>query len=170
MKITPLDIQHQQFSVRLRGFDVREVDAFLEQVADAYEALCQENEELKHRMAKNVQENRAIKAREDTFKKAILNSQRVLDQMKENAEQAARNTLEEAQVKADQIIQRAQRRLEKMYMDIAELKRRRTQLEAQIGSVLDAHSRLLDVSRREMAEMEREDQKVALLPQAQKQA
>jgi len=163
MRITPLDIQHQQFSVRLRGFDVREVDAFLEQVADAYEILCQENEQLKQMMAKNIRENKAIKAREDTFKKAILNSQKVLDQMKENADQAARNTLAEAQVKADQIINRAHNRLGKLHGDIAELKRRRAQLEAQIGSVLDAHSRLLEVSRQEMTEMEEEDQKVALL-------
>ena len=29
MKLTPLDIQQQQFKVRFRGFDVREVDRFL---------------------------------------------------------------------------------------------------------------------------------------------
>lgn len=166
MKITPLDIQHQQFSVRLRGFDVREVDAFLEQVADAFELICQENEELKLKMAKNIQENKTIKAREDNFKKAILSSQRVLDQMKENAEQAARNTLGEAQIKADQIINRAHNRLRKLHSDIAELKRRRAQLESQIGAILEAHSRLLEVGRQEMTEMEEEDQKVALLPQA----
>jgi YggT family protein len=36
MKLTPLDIQQQQFKVRFRGFDVREVDRFLEQTADAF--------------------------------------------------------------------------------------------------------------------------------------
>ena len=35
MKITPLDIQQQQFKTRFRGFDIREVDAFLEQMAEA---------------------------------------------------------------------------------------------------------------------------------------
>ena len=38
MKLTPLDIQQQQFKVRFRGFDVREVDRFLEQAADAFAA------------------------------------------------------------------------------------------------------------------------------------
>ncbi|MCP4370870.1 MAG: DivIVA domain-containing protein, partial [Deltaproteobacteria bacterium] len=31
MKITPLDIQQQKFKTRFRGFDVQEVDIFLEQ-------------------------------------------------------------------------------------------------------------------------------------------
>ena len=39
MKLTPLDIQQQQFKVRFRGFDVREVDRFLEQTADAFSAV-----------------------------------------------------------------------------------------------------------------------------------
>ena len=39
MKLTPLDIQQQQFKVRFRGFDVREVDRFLEQVADAFTSV-----------------------------------------------------------------------------------------------------------------------------------
>ena len=45
MKMTPLDIQQQQFKTRFRGFDVREVDTFLEQTAGAFEALQRENEE-----------------------------------------------------------------------------------------------------------------------------
>ena len=39
MTLTPLDIQEQQFRVKFRGFDVAEVDTFLERVANAFEAL-----------------------------------------------------------------------------------------------------------------------------------
>jgi cell division initiation protein len=62
MKITPLDIQHQQFSVRLRGFDVSEVDRFLELVADTFEEVHGENERLKEKVQKTEpQEKEAIK-------------------------------------------------------------------------------------------------------------
>jgi len=47
MTITPLDIQQQQFKTRFRGFDIREVDTFLEQMADAFEALQSENKKLR---------------------------------------------------------------------------------------------------------------------------
>ena len=50
MKITPLDIQQQQFKTKFRGFDVREVDTFLEQMADAFEAMLRENEGLSQKI------------------------------------------------------------------------------------------------------------------------
>ena len=43
MKITPLDIRQQQFTVRFRGFDAEEVDTFLEMIADEYEELMRRN-------------------------------------------------------------------------------------------------------------------------------
>ena len=46
MKLTPFEIQQQQFKKRFRGFDVREVETFLEQMADAFESLQRENESL----------------------------------------------------------------------------------------------------------------------------
>ena len=46
MKITPLDIQQQKFKIRFRGFDPQEVDLFLEQMADGFESLLKENENL----------------------------------------------------------------------------------------------------------------------------
>ncbi|NVM02542.1 MAG: DivIVA domain-containing protein, partial [Candidatus Helarchaeota archaeon] len=39
MKLTPLDIKRQEFKKVMRGYDVIEVDAFLEMVADEYESL-----------------------------------------------------------------------------------------------------------------------------------
>ena len=44
--LTPENIQNQQFHVRFRGFDVDEVDAFLEKVAEHYLLLSQENEKM----------------------------------------------------------------------------------------------------------------------------
>ena len=43
MKITPLDIQQQQFRVRFRGFDMVEVDNFLDLLANEFEELLKEN-------------------------------------------------------------------------------------------------------------------------------
>ena len=46
-----MDIRQQQFTVRMfRGFDVQEVDTFLEDLADDYEALLKENALLKEQL------------------------------------------------------------------------------------------------------------------------
>jgi cell division initiation protein len=50
-----------------------------------------------------------------------------------------------------------------MHEDIAELKRQRTQIEVQISSVIEAHSKLLEISKEGMKERDEEDDKVRLL-------
>ena len=47
--------------------------------------------------------------------------------------------------------------------DIAELKRQRTQIEVQISSIIEAHSRLLEIGKEGMKESDDEDAKVKLL-------
>ena len=46
MKITPLDIQQQNFKIRFRGFDPQDVYLFIEKIADGFESLLRENEKL----------------------------------------------------------------------------------------------------------------------------
>jgi cell division initiation protein len=166
MKMTPLDIQQQQFKTRFRGFDIREVDTFLEQTAGAFEALQRENENCHEEIRRLELEIQGYKKREETFKRALLNSQKVLDQMKENARKSAELIIAEAEVKAEKILNKAHNRLAQLHEDIAELKRQRTQIEVQISSVIETHSRLLDISKEGMKEMDEEDSKVKLLKQS----
>jgi cell division initiation protein len=165
MKMTPLDIQQQQFKTRFRGFDVREVDVFLEQMASAFEAFQRENENSQEEIRRLELEIQGYKKREDTFKRALLNSQKVLDQMKENARKSAELIIAESEVKAEKILNKAHNRLAQLHEDIAELKRQRTQIEVQISSVIEAHSKLLDISKEGMKEMDEEDDKVKVLKQ-----
>ena len=67
IEITPLDIQQHQFSVRFRGFDIQEVDEFLEQIANTLEALYDENERIS-------EENEALKQEQlkEQMKRASL--------------------------------------------------------------------------------------------------
>ncbi len=166
MNITPLDIQQKQFRTRFRGFDVREVDAFLEQMADSFEAALLEKEALNEEIRRLGLEIDGYKKREETFKRAMLNSQKVLEQMKANAEKSAELTVAEAEVKAEKILNRAHNRLAQLHEDIAELKRQRIQIEVQIGSVIEAHSKLLEIGKEGMAAMDEEDGKIRLLNQA----
>lgn len=166
MKMTPLDIQQQQFKTRFRGFDVREVDTFLEQTAGAFETLQRENEDYQEEIRRLELEIQGYKKREETFKRALLNSQRVLDQMKENARKSAELIIAEAEVKAEKILNKSHNRLAQLHEDIAELKRQRTQIEVQISSVIEAHSKLLEISKEGMKEMDEEDSKVKLLKQS----
>ena len=166
MNITPLDIQQQKFKIKIRGFDVREVDAFLEQMANVFESLQRNHKHLQEEVRRLELEIQGYRKREETFKRALLNSQKVLDQMKDNARKSAELIIAEAEVKAEKILNNAHNRLAQLHEDISELKRQRTQIEVQIGSIVEAHSKLLDLSKEGAKAMDEEDAKVKLLKQA----
>jgi len=163
MKITPLDIQQQQFSTRFRGFDIREVDTFLEQLSDVFESCRAENEKLAVEIARLKHENKGYQEREENFKRAILNSHKVMEQMKVNARKSCDLVIAEAELKAEKIVSRANNRLAQLHEDIAELKRQRMEIEIQIRSVIEAHARLLEMGKEEAQVMDEVDAKVKLL-------
>jgi cell division initiation protein len=166
MRLTALDIQQQQFKTRLRGFDVQEVDAFLEQMARAFEELQGENQQLRERIDRLEHENRGFHQREDTFKRVMLNSQKVIEQMKKNAQKSAELLLAEAEVKAEKIVSGAHNRLGRLHEEIAELRRQRMQLEVQLRTIIESHAKLLETGAEEARKLDRADAKVQVLKQS----
>ncbi len=165
MKITPFDVHQQQFQIRFRGFDIREVDAFLERTADLFDELKQENENLKVEIQRLRQQIQGHLDREQTIKRAMVNSQKALDQMKENARKSGEIIVAKAEIAAEKILHRAHNRLVQLHEDISELKRQRLQIEVQIHSVLDAHAKLLELSKESMKAVDDEDSKIMVLKQ-----
>jgi len=166
MHITPLDIQQQKFKTKFRGFDVREVDAFLEQMANGFESFQRTHKDLQEEVRRLELEIQGYRKREETFKRALLNSQKVLDQMKDNARKSAELIIAEAEVKAEKILNKSHNRLAQLHEDIAELKRQRMQIEVQIGSIVETHSKLLEISKESTKAMDEEDAKLKLLKPA----
>lgn len=98
--LTPLDIQKQDFSVKMRGYNADEVDDFLDLVGVDYEKLYRENKELKEKvmtMTKAIDEYKNI---EISLRNALLYAQNTAEDMKKNATQKAESILEEAELKA----------------------------------------------------------------------
>ncbi|WDN87442.1 cell division initiation protein [Desulfosarcina sp. BuS5] len=163
MKTTPIDIQQQQFKVKFRGFDIHAVDSFLEEMADTFEVMQHQIENLNDKIHRLKLENQGYKEREDTFKRAILNSQEVLEQIKDNANKSAEIIIADAEVKAEKILNRAHNRLSQLHEDITELKRQRMQIEVQIRSIIETHTKLLDMGKEETKILDDVDSKVKLL-------
>lgn len=163
MKIMPIEIQQQQFKVRFRGFDVKEVDNFLEQLADTFGLLQQENKNAQNEIQRIKLENQGYKEREEIFKRAMLNSQKVLDQMKENAQKSAELIIANAEINAEKILNRTHKRLSQLHDDIAELKRQRIQIEVQIRSIIESHTKLLEIGNEGIKTIDEEDAKLKFL-------
>ena len=163
MNTTPSDIHQRQFRVRFRGFDVREVDSFLDQIADDLETMIGEKVDRQKEIKRLKGEIQQYKDREIAFKDAMVNAQKALDDMRINADKEAELIVAEAEMKAEKILSTAHNRLTQLHEDISELKRQRMQLEVELGTVLEAHRRLLEMSTEAMEAKETSEEKLKYL-------
>ncbi len=163
MALTPLDIQQQRFRTAFRGYETKEVETFLEQAAAAFEELQRETLRLNEELTRSAAEIEEFKRREGTIKRALLHSQKVLDQMQENARREADVIVAEAENKAEKILQHAQGRVAQLQDSIAELRRQRIQAEAEITFVIESHRKLLEAGRAATRGLDEMDDKLKIL-------
>lgn len=166
MGITPLVVKQKEFSTRFRGFDVQEVDSFLEEIAKELENLNQNIQRIHEENHRLNLENQGYRKRENSMKNAMIQSQKVLDQMKENAKKSSQLIIANAEVEAEKILNRAHKRLSQLHSDIIELKRQRIQLEMQISAVLESHSKLIEMTKEENKAADETDSTLKFIKQA----
>jgi len=144
MKISPLDIQQQQFRVKtFRGLDPEDVDVFLQTVAGEMEGLIRENNELKEQMSHHAREARDMAERERELRETLLSAQRVIEEMKNNAKKEAELIVSEAELKGERIVMDAERQLGELKARIEEIQRQRIQFEMSFKGLLDGFARQL---------------------------
>lgn len=144
MKITPLDIQKQQFKGKMiGGLDPEDVDAFLQTIAQEMENLIRENSELKEQQRRTAQELEEKVQQEGQLRETMLAAQKITEEMKNNAQKEATLIISEAELKAERIVADAEKSLSQLNGQIHELKRQRFQFETSLKSLLDSHSKIL---------------------------
>ncbi len=145
MRITPMDIRQQQFTVRMfRGFDVQEVDTFLEDLAGDYETLLKENVLLKEQLQALEERTRGLENRERILQETLVTTQKVVEEMKESARREANLMVREAELKGEKIVEVARTHEATIQAEIAALKRMRRQLAESLRSTVEMYQRLLD--------------------------
>lgn len=144
MKITPMDIQQQQFKGKMfGGLDPEDVDAFLQMVAGEMEELIRENNDLKERINRNQTQMTEMEAREAQLRETMLAAQRITEEMKANAQKEAHLMISEAELKGERIVADAENKLVQLNNQIQELKREKVQFESGFKGLLDTYYKLL---------------------------
>ncbi len=146
MRLSPLDIQSQQFRQKIRGFDPREVETFLELAAAEFEELIRENGGLKETLARLGNQYEELKQREQTLKETMMTAQKITEDMKASARKEAEIILREAELKADKMLDDAHRKLAVLSDQIVEIKRIRAQFETAVRAAAQGHLKMLDVT------------------------
>src|SRR5919197_5795030 len=102
-RLTPVDVQQQQFKRSFRGYDEQEVDDFLDRVTESLASLLGENERLKE------QARRAPTSPLEGAEDAAMAS-RSVDEIKRRAEEEAEGIIRDAHARAEAIVLDAQAR------------------------------------------------------------
>ncbi len=146
MKITPLDIQQQQFKGKmLGGLDPNDVDAFLQLVSQEMESLIRENEELKEQTRKSALQVDEMAQREANLRETMLAAQKISEEMKSNAQKEAHLLISEAELKGERILAAAEQKLAQLNSSIHEIRRQKLQFETALKSLLETHMKMLSV-------------------------
>jgi cell division initiation protein len=95
----------------------------------------------------------------------MIHSQKIIEQMRDNARKSAQNIITAAELKAEKILSHAHNRLAQLHADISELKQQRMQIEIQLQATLEGHIKLLENAKIERELIDVEDDKVKLLKQ-----
>ncbi len=144
MKITPLDIQQQQFKGKmLGGLDPDDVDSFLQTVASEMEGLVRENTELKELANRQSRELGDHIQKEKDLRETMLAAQRITEEMKANAQKEAELIVSEAQLQAHRLVDDAERKVADLQGKIQDVRRQRLQFEMEFKALLDTHARMI---------------------------
>jgi len=143
MRLTPLDIRQQQFTVRMfRGLDPQEVDAFLEDVAEDYEAVLKENGLLREQLSALEERSRGLVDREKALQDTLLATQRLAEEMKESARREAQLIMREAELRGDRFVEDLRTEEARIRSEINELKRARRQVAEDLRARLERYHRI----------------------------
>lgn len=129
--LTPIDIQRQDFEVKLRGYNADEVDDFLDLVGRDYEKLYKENAELRDQIRQLNRSVEQYKAMEATLQQSIVLAQTAAEDIKKSAAEKANVIVNEAQTKSetmyrqiDQDIQNKRNELASVQVEVSGYKQR----------------------------------------------
>ena len=139
MKLTPLDIHHKEFRRSLRGYDEKEVDDFLDAVADEFERLFKENIDLSERLEAANNRVRSYQEMETTLQNTLLSAQRSAEDIVAKSREEAETLLRDAEVKAKEVIHDALVQKQKTAAELLRIKQAEEQFRTQYKTMLEQH-------------------------------
>jgi cell division initiation protein len=147
MKITPLDIQQQQFKGKLfGGLDQEDVDAFLQTISQEMENLSRENADMKEQIRRNADSLAEFSSREVQLRDTILAAQKITEEMKANSQKEATLIISEAEINAERILADANLKLAQLNSQIQDLRREKLQFEMALKALLDTHYKMITLN------------------------
>jgi len=160
LRLTPLDIRRQNFRRTMRGYDVEEVEAFLEMVASAWEELVESLESAERELTVLRARVADFDRMESAVRDVLVQQQQSAALARKEADREAELIIMDAEVKASNLISEAKERIQILTEVIRELQDRRLSILSQMRAFMDSQNRMLD--------MEEERIRSEMVPESEK--
>jgi len=152
--LTARDIESKYFSRAMRGYTVSEVDEFLDRVAEdiqEYSLRCAELERRIDRLEEQIKEYENLK---ETLQGTLLMAQKSAEAKEEAASRQAETLLNEARLKAEQIVLEASAAKDRERRDLHRLRQMKQEFKAEFRALLSRFAALSDGEDESLAEEE----------------
>jgi len=153
-RLTAMDIEKQDFTRKMRGFDPDEVQMFLKAVAEEIERLNLENATLREENGTLTQRLDEFQDRERTLQETLVTAQRMSTDLRDRSKQEAELLIREARVKAERLLEQAQDQLQALENEIGRIRLEREAFENRLRAAIEEHLSLIDLRRQEKADVD----------------
>ena len=155
MALTSLDIRDKAFSTKFRGYDIDEVEEFLDIIVNDYEELIRENHE-KEAKIRNLEERLIyFDEMKDSLSQSVLIAQDTAERVKQaaqersgnivqQAEQDAQRWLDRAKYKANDILRQATDNAKRVAVETEELKNKTRVFHQRLKSTIESQLSIVD--------------------------
>lgn len=137
--ISPQEIRTVTFDKVMRGYRPEDVDALLQQLAQQMEELQAEKESTEKKLYVLAQKVEEYRKDEDNLKTALLNAQRMGENVIKEAKQKAESILREAGIKAEDITRAAVEQVSEEQLELERVKAEVAQFKNNVLSLYKQH-------------------------------
>ena len=144
MKLSPLDIYNKEFKKSTFGYNVSEVNDFLEDVGMAYEKLLKEINSLKDENERLEERLKNYENIEEKLENTLETIQKTVQDEKKRAQEEAKHIINRAKNRAEEIKDEARKEVEEEYNKIETLQEKKKLFEIRFKTLLQSHIEMLE--------------------------
>ena len=142
--LTPLDIENKRFGKQImNGYNVNEVDDFLDELTLEYGKLYKENAELKERREELNSDVGKYRNIENTLQNTLIMAQKTADEITAVAKQQAEQIIKDAEYSAKNSVEELNTQIKIKEKEIEDLKKQFDVYKAKMESLLISQLELL---------------------------
>ncbi len=145
MRFTPFSIKAQEFNKAVRGYDKEEVRVYLESLSNEFEKLQNENDELNSKIKNNSEQIIEFQKLEKTLQATLVSAQESSSKAVESARKQNQLIIKEAEIKANQLIEKAHKESELIRDSVLRLHEERNLLIAKLKAMIETQANILDI-------------------------